>query len=180
MMKPVLIIILCAISIHALADNRPSNDCIELAHVDYSKAFNEYWNLIDKEFESRSPKLYPEFSYLIKEQLNSSKMHEIKLSYFLKYHPDKLDLDKEIFRVMPSAANYSNEYFREIRKIPEYDQLYLENYSYRHNIKMPNYEKLQTVSQLLSDIKSKASILAFQHVIMKKASKPVMELDCDS
>ena len=179
-MKSVLIIILLSISMHALANDRPSNDCITSAHADYSKAFTEYWNLIGKEFKARNSKLYSEFSYLIKEQLNNSRMHEIKLSYFLKNHPDKLDLNKKIFRVMPSAANYSNVHFRELRKYPEYNRLYLENYGYRHNIKMPTYEKLQTVSQLLSDIKSKANVLSYQQEIVKETGKPVMGLVCDS
>jgi len=45
---------------------------------------------------------------------------------------------------------------------------------------MPNYERLQAVSQLLSDIKLKANIMAYQQELEKKINKPVMELDCDS
>jgi hypothetical protein len=50
MIKFIQIIFLCVISMHALADDRPSNDCIASAHANYSKAFNVYWNLINSSF----------------------------------------------------------------------------------------------------------------------------------
>lgn len=180
MNKTILSILLFVLPSLVVANDRPSNACIASYHASYSKSFAEYWNMIDKEFKNRNPKLYEEFSYLIAEQLNNSKMNEIKLSYFLKNHPDEIDINKNIFRMMPSAANYTSKHFRELRKNPKFNRLYLENYSYRHNVKMPNFEKLQAVSQLLAEIKLQDNIQTYQRDVEKNASKPVMELDCNS
>ena len=120
------------------------------------------------------------FSYLIKEQLNSLRMSEIKLSYLVENYPENLELDKELYRIMPSYANYENKIFRELRSIDEYSRLYLENYSYRHNILMPNFERLQITRQLISDILTRNNLLAQLNKGKKIGNQITNSLICDS
>lgn len=179
-MKKFLLIIFLALPAQLLAADRPSNNCIKLAFENYSSVFSEYWTLIGHELKSTNSELYSEFSYLIIEQLNFNEMQKIKLSYLLENHPEALKLERPIFAVTPSYANYQNAIFRELNKIDRYRKLYLENQSYEHNIKMPDFERLQEVSQVISDIKSKDSIRAIQEEVEKRFSQPVIKLNCGS
>ncbi len=169
---------LWVLSTHAFAGDKPSADCIKSTYAAYSDAFRSYWKLIGKEFKTEDPELYSEFSYSIKEQLNYSRMSEIKLNYLLENYPENLELERKIYRVAPSYANYENTIFRELRLIEEYDRLYLENRSYHPNVKMPDYERRKIASQLIADIRFKH--LSYQREVEEKFAKPVMELTCDS
>jgi hypothetical protein len=180
MNKFIGIFFLWALSAHTFSQDKPSNECIRSAYADYTKGFTGYWKLIGEEFKAENPELYSEFSYLVKEQLNRSRMSVIKLDYLLENYPEKLELEKQIYRVTPSYANYSNKIFRELRGIDEYSKLYLENQSTDPNILMPNYERLQAARDLFAKIQGMDNVLAYQRKLEKDISKPVMELSCGS
>ncbi len=146
--------------------------------MEYSITFDRYWDQIEMEMKKANPALYAEFGYLIAEQKNYNKMKQITLEYLLRNKPDELKRDGKLHRLVPMYLNYQQAIHRELREISEYNTLFLENESYAHNVKNPDYERLQAASQLLSDIKNLPDVVSIAVSAQSKGDVGISELEC--
>jgi hypothetical protein len=163
---------------NAMEDNEKR--CLRNAFDDWSEAFILYWEQIGIELKKANPDIYSEFQYLIQEQKNNNRLAQITLDYLLDNHPEELRLSGKVHGLAPGYLNYHQKIHRELRNISEFDRLFLENQSYSHNIKNPDFNRLENVSQLMADIRSTPSVTLLSKEVLKKGDVLISELNCGS
>ena len=178
-MKTVYLLFVLAFSVNAGAGEKNNYNCLKNVHDIYASKFIEYWDTIDREFRLQDPNLHRDFNYFIAEQKNSMRMSQITLDYLLKYKPVELRMQGTVDNFVPIYFQYHQEIFRELRTIIEYNKLYLENRSYEHNGKMPNYADYEMASALIKKIEETDPVKAKGKLVMKMAQQPVVSVDCD-
>lgn len=177
-MKNMLLIILLLLTNNSNAFEKVEKQCIKNALYQWSDLFVEYWKQIDVEFKKEDDEIYREFSYLIKEQLNNDAMKRITLNYLLENRPGEIRVKEKVYRLVPHYLNYQNEIHRELRKIKEFDQLFKENYSYKHDVKNPAYDRLRKASQIVADIQKRPSFQKIGEKVMEKGGIKLTEMKC--
>ena len=156
--------------------------CLLKTYLDYTSAAKDYWELRDSEFKKLHPELQKGFYYLNQEQVNYIRMKEITIDYVIKFHPTELKLSdgNSLYNLVPRYTQYQQEIYRELRKIPEFNQLYKDNESYKHNNMMPDYERLKMASTVLKEIDNISLVDEAMSKATSKSQTPISSLACGS
>ncbi len=177
-MKVLTILLLTFVCANAVANDKLN--CLQDAYLDYTNHVSKYWAAKDVEFKKSYPKLYKDFSYLISEQKNHNRMQEITIDHLIEKHPEELNLEGSLYNMVPRYKHYAQEIYRELRTIPEFNQLYLDIESYKKENKMPVFEDLKAASNILEELDSMPSVIKQKDLALKKAEKMVSSLSCGS
>lgn len=177
-MRKLSFVILIVFTMQASAKEGKKLECIKSAHNEYISSYQEYWDLIGVELKTRSPKLYREFHYLIVEQKNSARLNQITLDHLINKHVYELRMDGVVYNVAPVYSIYQNRIFRELMELDEFSKLFRENRGYENVEIMPNYQRFQEVTLLISTIKDVSVIKAKGEETLIIGQKPIVGLQC--
>ena len=177
-MRNLPFVILLTLAIQASAEDSDNWRCIKSVHNEYVSSFQEYWDLIGTEFETRNPTLYQEFKYLIIEQKNSVEMNQITLDYLINKHRNELRMDGAVYNVAPSYRNHQNQIFRELMELDKFRELFRANRGYEHVEKMPDFQHLQKASLMIKSIKDMTIIKTKGKETLTIGQQAIISLQC--
>ncbi len=177
-MKLLNIILFTFVCTNAYANDKLN--CLRSAYLDYSNHVSKYWSVKEGEFKNTYPKLHKEFAYLITEQMNHNRMQEITIGHLIKKHPEELNLEGNLYNMVPRYKHYAQEIYRELRTIPEFNQLYLDIESFKKENKMPEFEDLKAASNILEELDNLPSVIKQKELAIKKSQKMATSLSCGS
>lgn len=177
-MKTLSIILFAFACTNAYANDKLN--CLRDAYLDYTNHVSKYWSVKDAEFKRTHPRLHKDFSYLITEQQNHNRMQEITIDYLIKNHPEELKLEGSLYNMVPRYKYYGEKIYRELRTIPEFNQLYFEIESYKKENKMPVFEDLKSASNIVEELDRVPSVIEQKNLALEKAQKMVSRLSCGS
>lgn len=159
----------------------PDIDCLHYEYLTYTQETNRYWAIKNTEFQKRYPDLHEDFSYLVKEQIGHNRMQEIAVDYLVKSYPQELKLDGSLYNMVPRYKHYEQKIYRELRGIPEFNQLYLQIESYKKENKMPEYNRLKRASEIVwTELDKLPDVKDAKDAAFKQANKMVSSISCDS
>ena len=177
-MRNVSFVILITLAMLVSAEDSDNWRCVNSVHKEWVSSFQEYWDLIGTEFETRNPALYQEFKYLINEQKNSAEMNQITLDYLIDKHRSELKTDGTVNNVAPVYGNYQNQIFRELMELDKYNELFRANRSYEHVEKMPNFQHLQKVTLMINSIQDMTIIKSKGEETLTMGQQAIIGLQC--
>jgi hypothetical protein len=178
--KRIVLVVLLLCSTVASAMDQEEKQCIRQAFGEWSEAFVHYWDEVGREMKRTNPDVYSEFHFLIQEQKNHNRLSQITLEYLLDNHPEDLRLTAKIYGVVPLYLNYHQKKLEDLRKISEFDRLFLKNQSYLENEKNTSQDRLKAARQVIEDIRNMPRIKSIANEVLKKGDVLVSELKCES